>query len=233
MRTETNRRKVNRLYILGAGSSYALTDGQSMNQIAPHDTQFCERISTLKDCRRPVWVPEVAKRIQDEYLHHIDFQSSGLEELIRQQLSDYEFINAIHPRRSKGKRTKDEYLYDLIHLVSFTLSRARTKDQTILNDWLTKYFKGTIKRPTRNRIISFNYDTLIDDVLHKWHSPQHIYFDNIWTTPSKAPKRLKDRYPLLLKLHGSLNWRCATTEYNKIFNNSLSTEESRTATYGE
>lgn len=231
MRTEANRRKINRLYILGAGSSYALTDGQSTNKIAPLDTQFCERIIQLKDCRRPVWVPEVAKRIQDEYLHHIDFQSSGLEELIRQQLSDYEFINAIHPRRSKGKRSKDEYLYDLIHLVSFTLSKAHVKDQAILDKWLSKYFKGSIKRPTRNRIISFNYDTIIDDVLKKWHSPQNLYFDNIWTTQSKAPERLQDKYPLLLKLHGSLNWRCATSEYNKLFNNSLNKEDSHTTTY--
>ena len=96
MRTETNRRKINRLYILGAGSSYALTDGQSINQVAPLDTQFCERISTLKDCRRPVWVPEVAKRIQDEYLHHIDFQSSGLEELIRPQPATEYYIASRH-----------------------------------------------------------------------------------------------------------------------------------------
>ncbi len=231
MRTETNRKKINRLYILGAGSSYALTEGQTINKVAPLDTQFCERISNLKDSQRPVWVPESAERIENEYLHHNDFQASGLEELIRQQISDYEFINSIHPRRARGKRSKEEYLHDLIHLVAFTLSKAKPKDQKSLDTWLTKYMRGTKKKPTNNRIITFNYDTLIDDVLSKWHSPQHLYFDNILNSDSSSPKRLKTRYPLLLKLHGSINWRCGSTEYNKLFDSSDGEEESMTATY--
>lgn len=231
MRTEVNRKKINRLYILGAGSSYALTESQAINYVAPLDIQFCERIAALKEYQRPAWVHDAANRIQQEYLHHGDFQAIGLEELIRQQISDYEFISAIHPRRARGKRSKEEYLHDLIHLIAFTLSKARAKDYTSLVSWLDKYMRGSQKRATSNRIISFNYDTLIDDVLLKWHSPQHLYFDNISNSISDTPQRLSDRYPFMLKLHGSINWRCASAEYNKMFDNSKGESESKTATY--
>lgn len=174
---------------------------------------------------------DAAMRVEKEYLHHVDFQIAGLEELIRQQISDYEFIASIQPRRSRGKRSKEEYLNDLIHLVSYVLSRSRANDQALLEKWLGKYLKGTPERGPKNRIITFNYDTLIDDVLLKWHSPQHVYFDNIWSSSTKTPKRLADRYPLLIKLHGSINWRCSNSEYSKLFNNTVATTESRTTTY--
>ena len=231
MRTEANRRKINRLYILGAGASYALTQGQQESHVAPLDIQFCGRIRDLQNCRRPAWVADAANRVESEYLHHIDFQIAGLEELIRQQISDYEFIASIHPRRSRGKRTKEEYLNDLIHLVAYVLSRSRASDQTLLEKWLEKYIKGTEKRGTNNRIITFNYDTLVDDVILKWHSPQHVYFDNIWSSSTKPPKRLTDRHPLLIKLHGSINWRCPETEYAKLFNSGAANSESKTTTY--
>ena len=189
MRTEANRRKINRLYILGAGASYALTQGQSDQYIAPLDIQFCQRIRELQERSRPRWVADAAMRVENEYLHHVDFQITGLEELIRQQISDYEFMAAIHPRRTRGKRTKEEYLNDLIHLVAYLLSRARAKDQSLLDKWLTKYLKGTKTRETRNRIITFNYDTLIDKVLLKWFPPQQVYFDNIWSKATTSPIR--------------------------------------------
>ena len=231
MRTEANRRKINRLYILGAGASHALTQGQSASRVAPLDVQFCGRISDLKECKRPLWVSEAAERIEKEYLHHIEFQYSGLEELIRQQISDYEFIGSIHPRRSRGKRSKEEYLNDVVHLVAYVLSRSRAKDKTLLDAWLEKYLKGSEGRSTKNRIISFNYDTLIDDILLKWHTPQHVYFDNIWDSVNEVPRRLNGRYPLLIKLHGSINWRCAKSEYKKLFDSAAGTSESKTNTY--
>ncbi|WP_083908742.1 SIR2 family protein [Thioalkalivibrio thiocyanodenitrificans] len=231
MRTEANRRKINRLYILGAGASYALTQGQTESLVAPLDIQFCQRIKDLQQRTRPKWVAAAARRVEKEYLHHVDFQITGLEELIRQQISDYEFIAAIHPRRTRGKRTKEEYLNDLNHLAAYLLSRARARDQSLLEKWLEKYLKGTEKRATRNRIITFNYDTLIDNVLLNWHSPQHVYFDNIWSSSTKSPTRLADRYPLLLKLHGSINWRCSEEEYAKLFNSAVTTDESKTTTY--
>lgn len=231
MRTEDNRRKINRLYILGAGASYALTQGQAEKHVSPLDNQFCQRIRDLQNTGRPNWVADAARRVEDEYLHHVEFQTTGLEELIRQQISDYEFIGSIHPRRTRNKRTKEQYLNDIIHLVAHALSRARCKDHALLAKWLSKYLRGTPDRPTKNRIITFNYDSLIDDVMLQWHSPQHVYFDSLLNEPSANPVRLTERYPLLLKLHGSINWRCTRTEYAKLFGKSALSEESRTNTY--
>ena len=149
MRTEPNRRKINRLYILGAGASYSVTEKQNSARIAPLDYQFCERIASLNSVKRPAWVSEVALRIKNEYLHHIDFHTSGLEELIRQQLSDYEFINSLHPRRAKGKRDSDKYLHDIVHLVAYVLSKARAKDHKTLENWLKKSFMGKGKNKDR------------------------------------------------------------------------------------
>lgn len=231
MRTEAKRRKINRLYILGAGASYAITAAQSSNRVAPLDAQFCRRIVELQGSIRPAWVPELALRIQKDYLHHLDFESAGLEELICQQLSDYGFIDAIHPRRARGKRTKEEFLSDLVHLICHVLRSARPRDMATLEAWLEKYFRGGPNKGVRNRIITFNYDTLVDEILLRWHSPQHLYFDNIRSNENAASTRLNDRYPILLKLHGSINWRCAESEYKKLFDQAAGEVESKTSTY--
>lgn len=231
MRTEANRHKINRLYILGAGSSYSLTTGQANKHVAPLDIQFCNRINELQSLTRPRWVIDAAKRIKNEYLHHSDFKTTGLEELISQQISDYGFLEAIHPRRRYGKRLPSEYLNDLTHLITYVLRSVKPKNPALLEAWLTKYIKGTTPAGVKNRIISFNYDTLIDNVLLDRFSPQELYFDNICNSESSNPSRLADRYPILLKLHGSINWRCREEEYKKILDNSGGNDASNTTTY--
>lgn len=231
MRTEANRKKVNRLYILGAGASYALSSGQSQNRTAPLDAQFSNAILEMQACKKPKWVAELATQVEKDYLHHTDFESTGLEELICQQLSDYGFIDAIHPKRSLGKRTRDEFLADIIHLICYRLRTVRAKDETALAAWVKKYFRSDLRAGDRNRIITFNYDTLIDKVLLKEHSPQRLYFDNIFDSESAKPTKGGGKYPILLKLHGSINWRCANTEYAKIFAPAAVTTESKTKTY--
>jgi len=58
---------------------------------------------------------------------------------------------------------------------------------------------------------------LLDQHLLKRYKPQQVYFDAI--ADDRDGDRVftgKERNPLLIKLHGSINWRCSTDEYGTM-----------------
>jgi hypothetical protein len=225
MRTKANRHAVRNLYVFGAGASYAITAGNKEKNIAPLDATFCYEIKKMKS---PKWVNLAAKRVESDFVHHADFSKTGLEELVCQQLSDLSFIQAIWKRAKLGKRSPEDFLDDLVHLIAHRLKSCKAKRPDQVSEFLNRAMKGDGEKAVKDRIITFNYDTILDDILLKRFSPQQVYFDNIDQSEANQPG---EKYPLLLKLHGSINWRCKKTEYGKIFDEPVEREKSPTKTY--
>lgn len=225
MRTKANRHAVRNLYVFGAGASYSISAGNKEKNVAPLDTTFCSEIQKMKS---PAWVKEAAQRVESDFVHHAEFSKTGLEELVCQQLSDLAFIKAIWRRAQRGKRSPKEFLEDLVHLVTYRLRSCKARRPENVSTFVNQAFKGTSELDVEDRILTFNYDTIIDDVLLKRFSPTQLYFNNIERSGSDVEG---EKYPLLLKLHGSTNWRCDKKEYAKIFSEPKVQTKSPTKTY--
>jgi hypothetical protein len=225
MRTRANRHPVRDLYVFGAGASYAISAGNKNKSVAPLDSNFC---SEIKKMNYPYWVKTAAARVEADFVHHSDFSKTGLEELVCQQLSDLSFIQAIWKRANRGKRNPKDFLDDIVHLIAYRLKYCKAKRPNQVSKFLESAMEGNGEREVQDRIITFNYDTILDDFLLKRFSPQQVYFDNI---NSSKLSQSGEKYPLLLKLHGSINWRCKKSEYAKIFDPPKSRSKSPTKTY--
>jgi hypothetical protein len=72
------------------------------------------------------------------------------------------------------------------------------------------------KAAPKNRIITFNYDTLVDNYLLRRFSPRMVYFDRMGNHSQDNRRTSEQRHsnPLLIKLHGSINWWCPKAEYH-------------------
>ncbi len=207
MRDPRNRIPINRLYVLGAGASYSATQrvrGDVL--IAPLDKDFTTRIADL-DTSRPIWVSAAVERLVKTWIDQNDIRNLGLEAAIIRQLSHMRYFESIHPRRRSTIEPAE--LVDLIaHLITFILRRTRESTALAYRQLVSKIFPLGEFREGReeNRIITFNYDDLIDKHLLARFSPERIYFDRIKRHSEQSDRR-KNRYddPLLVKLHGSVN----------------------------
>lgn len=232
MRTEANRHKVRTLFILGAGASKSLTQLNKFSEkTTPLDFEFTKRIEDV-DCKiKHRWVNEAKAKVVDDFLYHIPFNHFGLERAISQQISDLDFLKSIYPRSGRQITNSLEYLENITHLISFILSKARLRDEHLVQKLVNKYFDYNDVSHCPNRIITFNYDTLIDEVLiKKFKNVGHLYFDSIFPKRNSKSK-VKYKYPLLLKLHGSINWRCIKEEYQKIFTIPTEDKKRKTTTF--
>jgi hypothetical protein len=232
MRNAAKRQKVKTLFILGAGASKSLTQINSNSErITPLDIEFTQRIEQL-DCKvKHKWVNEAKEKVIHDFLYHVPFKEFGLERAISQQISDLDFLKSIFPRRGRKTTNSLEYLENITHLISFVLSKGRFRDERLVQKIIDKYFNYTNVSECPNRIITFNYDTLIDDLLYKkFKNYGHLYFDSI-SPKRNSRSRVKYKYPLLLKLHGSINWRCIKSEYQKIFASPIENKKSSTTTF--
>mgnify|MGYP006076713289 CR=1 FL=1 len=225
MRLHQNRHEVHNLYVLGAGASRAISTGNKDKKLAPLDKEFC---SEIKKIIAPRWAEEAARRVEADFIHHSVFAKTGLEEMVCQQLSDLSFIDSIWRRAKNGKRRPDQFLEDVVHVIAHRLKSCKAKKEEDLSLFLGKTFKGDQEKNNKNRIITFNYDTIIDDILLQRFSPQQLYFDNIVQPEGQSEG---EKYPILIKLHGSINWRCQKSEYSKIFDTPKRLKKSPTKTY--
>lgn len=232
MRTFSNRHPVSTLFILGAGASKSLTqfNGNS-EKSTPLDIEFTKRISEVHCNVKHRWVNEAKEKVIDDFLYHLPFAGMGLERAISQQISDLEFLRSIYPKRGCQTTNSLEYLENVTHLIAYILSKARIRDERLVKKLVDKYFNYDDISECPNRIITFNYDTLIDEVLaRKYKNVGHLYFDSI--LPKRNSKsKTKYKYPLLLKLHGSINWKCIKQEYKTIFESPPINQRSVTHTY--
>lgn len=126
----------------------------------------------------------------------------GLEALIQDRISTYDVLEVVNSSRlsGNGKSRKDnfEFVKNLAAIIAVHLSKLKISDERIL----TK-FTDRVLSDDRNRVITFNYDLLVDKkFLEKGRTFKNLYFG---------------QSPLLLKLHGSLNWGCDSERYKMLF----------------
>lgn len=215
MRNSANRLKVERLFVLGAGASHAASRDGHPSTHSPLDLQFCQRITSL-DYKRPKWVNAARGSLVRHWLDPKTFETCGLEQAILRQLGHTEFVEAIHRRRRRNRISGFEYVDLMAHVICFVLSKCREGPAGAYQVLANSVFPREVNSKNAvDRIITFNYDTLFDDHLLGRIKPQRLYFDKIRSDEDQAP-RVSFPHPLLLKLHGSINWRMTTADLRQI-----------------
>ncbi|MGB2963957.1 MAG: hypothetical protein WBB69_08225 [Anaerolineales bacterium] len=123
--------------------------------------------------------------------------------------------------RSRQKCSNEKYIYYLSHLIADYLQKCRSNQSGYTKLFINKIFPlKTNPSDYKNRIITFNYDLIIDrPLIDRGLSKRKIYFDRIVRKQSDGIKRSsseKFMHPLMLKLHGSTNWRCTRDYFEQI-----------------
>lgn len=201
------------LFVFGAGASFCATQGRAEQAQAPLDKDFCSRLESL-NVTRPAWVNNSRDTIKNAWKDHIPFSSHGLEQAIIRHLGHTEFRQAIHKRARQGVLSDAEYLNQMAHLICHTLRKTKENSKTPYGNFFKQHFNN--KKPT-NRVLTFNYDDLLDKYFLEKYSSQQVYFDRFDTGSIRVKKhRAKYPDPLLIKLHGSVNWRCSKDDLTAI-----------------
>ncbi len=219
MKSHKNRFPVKRLFVLGAGASFGAsqTYSDAKHKETPLDSHFCESLMNL-DVQRPAWVKEAKGFIYDHWKDHLSMDHYGLEEAIMRQMAHLEFIDGIHPHRRRGAVRESEYMNHVSHLICFVLRRARERGSRPYEKLAKTVFPHELDIEAQgDRVVTFNYDELLDKHLVNRFETSRVYFDRIKERQSDSARRRHSHpHPLLVKLHGSVNWRCSQSEFSKI-----------------
>lgn len=218
MRGPNSRKKIDTLFVLGAGASYGASMAKSTATVAPLDKDFCKRIQTL-DCSKPYWVSASRDILGKQWKDFHEFKEMGLEAAILKQLGHLEFLSSIQPKRMKGTIEQAEYLNHLAHIICFILRKVKPSRNDPYASLFEKAFKVDEFSKVKNRVITFNYDDLLDRHFVEQFGVRQTYFDKLKERKDASGRRSKDdkvENPLLLKLHGSVNWLCETSEFERV-----------------
>lgn len=229
MRHTANLPELEKVFVLGAGASYSATQQRkgAFQQESPLDKDFCGRILQL-DLQKPHWLDESINFIKKSWKDHYPMNEYGLEAAIIRQLGHMEFIDSIHARRKSGNATRKDYLNHLSHLICFILGRSKENRAESYRRFSRIAFPTSVPIDEQtNRIITFNYDCLLDQYLLNRYSAQKIYFDRIRNDPDSSDRReFTFQDPLIIKLHGSSNWHVSTDEFERIIDGMQPEEDS-------
>lgn len=220
MLTEKHRLKVDKLFILGAGASYSASKGASsvIQSKSPLDKDFCKRILSLEP-QRPGWVSQSVDFIKKYWKDDKELDTFGLEQAIIRQMGHLEFIDSINKlKKRRGAISESDYLNHVSHLICFVLKAAKDAQGSPYRKFANNVFPHNLKAADqKNRIITFNYDCLLDKHILEKFLIQEVYFDKIKERSSQNNRRvIQFEHPLLIKLHGSTSWRCSAEEYFKV-----------------
>lgn len=154
----------------------------------------------------------------------------GLEEAIIKRVSQYEFLSKVHSRRVRDKCSNEDYLNHLSHLITAYLSQCKSNNTNHARKLANYIFpKGTSRNEFKNRIITFNYDTLIErPLLDRGISKRTLYFDRLANEEEDGLRRTNSQafpHPLVLKLHGSINWRVRREYFDQLILGTIDPEE--------
>jgi hypothetical protein len=219
MRASRRRFDVDKLYIFGAGASLAATYQSNIakRKITPLDKNFCKRIKEL-DYERPSWVTTAKEELLKNFKDNRDFDTFGLEEAIITQVGHLNFFDAIHKRRRNSYNEK-KFIIQIAYLISFILRKARESKKNLYERIAGKIIDQDHPPMTKNRVITFNYDEVLDKHFLAKFEPYEVYFDKIFPSRSGALKSAnKNSYPYIVKLHGSVNWRCYKKDFTEMLN---------------
>lgn len=234
-----NRLKnINTVFLLGAGASYAISlpiKGKASEFTTPLDITFNRRLLNMSPRARKAWIGSSIDKIKSNWIGAQKFEELGLEEAIIKRLGNYELLKAIHPikltgnSKTKSKCDNFQYLNHLSHLIVELLSRCKQNTRNYAERF-AKHALGSNDKREENRIITFNYDVLIDDVLlDKLKIPKNrLYFDRLKDGQDASDNRkTKDKFahPYLLKLHGSINWRISSQDFENIVNGNIASDD--------
>lgn len=129
-------------------------------------------------------------------------------------LAANEFRRSIAPKLASGMESAEVFVDRMAHLISVLLHRATENSHGAYSKLAGKLFPPNKPLDIEaSRVITFNYDTLLDGHLLGVgrYSPQRVYFDRIQDQVGVGVRRVTAYpNPLLVKLHGSLNWRVQT-----------------------
>ncbi|MBL8224718.1 MAG: hypothetical protein JNM50_05250 [Chromatiales bacterium] len=180
------------------------------------DNGLCKRIGDLGPIK-PRWVAKSRDIVTDTWQDDGDFRELGLEQAVIRQLGHLEFIDAIHPRRRAGSIDAYTWLSHITHLMCFALRHAKENSANVYERFAKKLELLGTRSKALDRIVTFNYDDLLDRKLLAAYAPADVYFDRIKES-AEAPERRDGvhPYPFLVKLHGSVNWRCREQDFEKI-----------------
>tara|TARA_B110000046_G_scaffold163797_1_gene178958 strand:+ start:615 stop:1691 length:1077 start_codon:yes stop_codon:yes gene_type:complete len=224
MKQSKYRKKVDTLFILGAGSSRALTHvnprkNEHNRSTTPVDSDFLTLMNYFSS--KAGWQKKGVDLIASNWLEKSNFWDGGLESSIIKRVADYNMLSSLYKEKARKKVSNAEYLNSLSHLITDYLLKCRSNKSGETKKFVDFVFpEKTPYSELNNRIITFNYDLIIDRVFFErgW-SKQKIYFDRIAKKEIGGTRRNTiDAFPdpLLVKLHGSLNWRCSQKNFESI-----------------
>ena len=105
MRIEQNRKKVEKLFILGAGSSYSLSSNITGNPMGakttPLDRNFLETIKKFTAQKK--WVKKSTDHLVKNWVDEKAIEQHGLEEAIIKRIGQYDFLSNLHPQKTRSK----------------------------------------------------------------------------------------------------------------------------------
>jgi hypothetical protein len=213
------------VFILGAGASSEFSK-HSKPKSTPLDANFVEDLTaaygkrTTQVVKRRKWQQKMYERFMGDRIVPQKRRKivMGMEAEIISRITSYSALEMMDPRRLKArsfkKRSNAAFLKDATILIAHYLSNIQLIKREEL-DWFIDYFLGNLpmNADPKNRIITFNYDTLIDDSLESLgFKATELYFPRSIANGKDATLE----NPLLLKLHGSTNWFCNEDFFEKI-----------------
>lgn len=170
---------------------------------------------------RPHWVAESRELVLSNWKDDGAFDGIGLEQAIIRQLGHLEFIDAIHRRRRSGAIDAYQWLSHITHLMCYALRHAKENSAGTYKRFASKLNLDVAWDEHADRVVTFNYDDLLDQHLLHLHEPTKVYFDRIRKSVEASDRRDGQHpFPMLVKLHGSVNWRCRDSDFEKIIKGS-------------
>lgn len=220
MKNRQLRQEVEKLFVLGAGASFGLSEvdvrkREFARAVTPLDKDFLSRLRHFRPRRG--WQRRVFDRVEAQWLDRDEFVSNGLERAIIKRVSQFDFLSSLHPRKTRDHASNSQYVNDISHLITDYLLNCKSNSSGNTKRFMNWVFPvGTNLEDHKNRIITFNYDTLIErPLLDRGVSRKKIYFDRLSAKQEDGRRRNADEkfpHPLVLKLHGSANWRCTRSD---------------------
>jgi hypothetical protein len=229
MRRQANRQEVDNLFILGAGASKALTNISSHKnpfnrRSTPVDKNFLEAMSYF--ALKQGWQCRALELIKGHWLDSTEIIQNGLEEAVIKRVAHFDMLSALYPDKSRRKCTNEIYLNNLSHLIADYLFKCRSNSSGNTKQFINRVFPLRIPvEQYKNRIITFNYDLIVDrPLIERGLSKRKLYFDRIVSKEADGIRRSSSeifQHPLILKLHGSINWRCSREYFDQIITGSV------------
>ncbi|WP_163559657.1 SIR2 family protein [Halomonas sp. NO4] len=233
MKQAANRQQIDTLYVLGAGASYGLTKVKTKKhpysrQVTPLDATFLKNLQHFQPANG--WRRASTELVLQQWFDRIAAVDHGLEEAIIKRVSQYDFLSNLHPTKIKGRCNNAEYLNHLSHLITEFLSRCKANNSGNARKLIQHIFPA--HKPVAeytDRIITFNYDTVLErPLIDRGLSKKKIYFDRIVAREEDGIRRYADEkfpHPIMLKLHGSINWRCNKRHFEEMITGNIESDE--------